>query len=186
MMIDIKEVLKKIEGHRIRLPIIILSVLIFLNLLFYFVFILPVKKETTAKNNQYQALRTDLNKKIHYKKVKNEISEFYKILPDKRDFTKIINFISTGAKKNGLKMPAISYQQEKDDNAKKDSKAINGYEKTTLLFSVVGRYEGIRKLIYEIESSGYFLIIEDMNLEKKDDKVADSVNLQIKVAAYTR
>lgn len=186
MMIDIKEALKMIEGHRIRLPIIILFALIFFNLLFHFVFILPVKKETTAKKNQYQALRTDLDQKIQYKKVKNDISEFYKILPDKRDFTKIINFISTGAKKNGLKMPAISYQQEKDDNAKKDSKAIHEYEKTTLLFSVQGRYEGIRKLIYEIESSGYFFIIEDMNLKKNDAKVSDSVNLQIKVAAYTR
>lgn len=186
MMIDIKEGLKKIERYRIRLPIIILSVIIFLNLLFYFVFILPVKKEAKAKNNQYQALRTGLNQKIQYKRTKSDVSEFYKTLSDKRDFTKIINFISTGAKKNGLKMPAISYQQEKADDAKKDSKAINGYEKTTLLFSVQGRYEGIRSLIYEIESSGYFLIIEDMNLEKKDDKVADSVNLQIKVSAYTK
>ncbi|MFZ3090669.1 MAG: type 4a pilus biogenesis protein PilO [Nitrospirota bacterium] len=181
-----KEVLKKIERYRIKLPIIILSVFIFLNLLFYFVFILPVKKETTVKNNQYQALRTGLNQKIQYKKTKSDISEFHKTLPDKRDFTKIINFISTGAKKNSLKMPAITYQQEKADDAKKDSKAINGYEKTTLLFSVQGRYEGIRRLIYEIESSGYLLIIEDMNLEKKDNKAADLVNLQIKVAAYTK
>lgn len=186
MMIDIKKNLKKIERYRIRLPIIILSVFIFLNLLFYFIFILPVKKETAAKNNQYQALRTGLNQKIQYKKAKNEISEFYKTLPDKRDFTKIINFISTAAKKNSLKMPAIAYQQEKADDAKKDSKAINGYEKTTLLFSVHGRYEGIRRLIYEIESSGYFLTIEDMSLEKKDDKAPDSISLQIKVSAYTK
>lgn len=186
MMINTKKGLKKIERYRISLPIIILSIFIFLNLLFYFVFILPVKKETKVKSNQYQALRTGLNQKIQYKNAKNDVSEFYKILPDKRDFTKIINFISTGAKRNGLKMPGISYQQEKADDAKKDSKAINGYEKTTLLFSVQGKYEGIRRLIYEIESSGYFLIIEDINLERKDDKAADSVNLQIKVAAYTK
>lgn len=186
MMMDIKESLKKIEKYRIRLPIIILSIFIFINLLFYFVFILPVKKETKTKNNQYQALRTGLNQKIQYKKAKNEISEFYKTLPDKMDFTKIINFISSSAKRNGLKMPSISYQQDKADDAKKNSKAIDGYEKTTLLFSVQGRYEGIRRIIHEIESAGYFLIIEDMNLERKDDKAADSVNLQIKVAAYTK
>jgi Tfp pilus assembly protein PilO len=185
-MIDIKENLKKIERYRIRLPIIILFIFVFANLFFYFVFILPVKKETAAKNNQYQALRTGLNQKTQYKKANGGISEFYKTLPEKKNFTKIINFISTSAKRNGLKMPGISYQQEKADDAKKDSKAINGYEKTTLLFSVQGRYEGIRRLIYEIESSGYFFIIEDMNLDKKDDKAADSVNLQIKVAAYTK
>ena len=185
-MINIKENLKKIKRYRIRLPIIILFIFVFANLFFYSVFILPVKKETAAKNNQYQALRTGLNQKTQYKKAKNDVSEFYKTLPEKRDFTMIINFISTAAKRNGLKMPAITYQQEKADDAKKDSKAKNGYEKTALLFSVQGRYVGIRRFIYEIESAGYFLIIEDMNLERKDDKAADSVYLQIKMAAYTK
>lgn len=183
---NIKENLKKIEKYRIRLPIIILSIFIFINLLFYFVFILPEKKEAKAKNNQYQTLRTGLNQKIQYKKTKNDVSEFYRSLPEKRDFTKVINFISSSAKRNSLKMPGISYQQEKSDDAKKESKTVHGYEKTILSFSVQGRYEGIRRLIHEIESAGYFLIIEDMNLERKDDKAADSVNLQIKVAAYTK
>lgn len=65
-----------------------------------------------------------MNQKIQYKKTKSDISEFHKTLPDKRDFTKIINFISTGAKKNSLKMPAITYQQEKADDAKRIARRL--------------------------------------------------------------
>lgn len=186
-MIDIKELKKEIERYGIlKVPVIILSILILVNILSYLFFILPVKRGIEINNKEYLSLRTNLNQKIQFKRARKDMEEFYKALQPKSDFTKIINFISNSVKRNGLSMPAITYQQEKLEEGKKAASKDKPYEKTLLTFSVHGRYEGIRRLIYEIESSQYFLIIEDMDLQKKQDKAQNLITLQIKVAAYTR
>lgn len=186
-MIDIKELKKEIEKYRIlKVPVIILSILILINIFSYLFFIHPVKRDIENNNREYLALKTNLNQKIQFKSARKDMEEFYKALQSKNDFTKIMNFISNSVKRNGLSMPAIAYQQEKSEEDKKTSAKGKPYEKTLLTFSVQGRYEGIRRLIYEIESFQYFLIIEDMDLQKKQDKVQNLITLQVKVAAFTK
>lgn len=191
MMIDAKKIISKAKQYKIlKVPMIVLLSLFAINILFYIIFLFPLKRSTAVKDGSYLALKSSINQKAQYKRTKEDIAEFYKTIPEKTDFTKIINFISNSAKKNGLKMPAITYQQEKSEQDAKKKMPKDDLEKTTLLFNVQGGYEGIRRLIYEIESAKYFLIIEDMNLqkrdEKKDDKIAGAITLQMKVAAYTR
>lgn len=183
---DIKGLKKEIQRYRsFKAPIIILTILILANILFILFMVFPLKKSIEVNNREHLSLRTNLNQKLQFKNARNDLEEFHRTLQYKGDFTKIINLISSSVKKNGLTMPTITYQREKTEDKKKTAKD-NLYEKTTLTFSVQGGYEGIRRLIYEIESSGYFFIIEDMNLEKKDDKAVNSINLQIRIAAYTR
>ncbi len=187
MMIDAKKIISKAKQYKIlKVPMIVLLSLFAINILFYIIFLFPLKRSTAVKGGSYLALKSSINQKAQYKRTKEDIAEFYKTIPEKTDFTKIINFISNSAKKNGLKMPAITYQQEKSEKDAKKKMLEGDLEKTALLFSVQGGYEGIRRLIYEIESAKYFLIIEDMNLQKKDDKIAGAITLQMKVAAYTR
>ncbi len=191
MMIGAKKIINKAKQYKmLKIPIIVLFLILGVNILFYIIFLFPAKRNIAVKGSSYLALKSNINQKAQYKKTKEDIAEFYKTIPEKTNFTKIINFISNSAKKSGLKMPAITYQQEKSEQDAKKKMPKDDLEKTTLLFNVQGGYEGIRRLIYEIESAKYFLIIEDMNLqkrdEKKDDKSTGSITLQMKVAAYTR
>ena len=72
---------------------------------------------------------------------------------------------------------AISYQPDKVE--------IPGMVKVMISFNVKGPYQEIRKLIYTLEQSRYFLIVENLVLTSSA-KEGEIIQLQLRIAAYLR
>ena len=71
----------------------------------------------------------------------------------------------------------MQYHQDKQDN-KKTGLAQKG----TISFEAFGAYEAIRKFIFELETSGTYLIIEKLSAERS--KKTEDVAFKIRIGTY--
>ena len=78
------------------------------------------------------------------------------------------------AKSNDVRIPAMQYQQD----TKKDGLAAKG----SISFEAFGAYEAIRRFIYELETSGTYLIIEKLTAERSKKK--KDIAFKMRVGTY--
>src|SRR4029077_15301913 len=91
--------------------------------------------------------------------------------------------ISDVAKRDGVKLPALSYTLEKSGE--------NLATKAVLQGVVTGRYEDLRRFIYHMEASeGLLLFVEDLSVEGsselKGEQKGRRITVTIRLATYIR
>ena len=111
------------------------------------------------------------------REIDTELRYFYsQILGNKEEkLLEILKEIDLLAHRYGLMKSNISYidkQLEKEKLIQLD-----------IVFPLTGRYSDIRRFIYSIEESDYFLIIDRVELVSLD-RATDNVNLNIHLRAY--
>ena len=160
------------EVSQCLLPLSIATLIaIILSIGIYMLRLAPSQDRLRDTNLTFQRV---LNTHNQYKGSWNTqlaLQEVWEQMPARKGFTGIGVSISALAKSHNVRIPDMGYDMKKF----RHQLATKG----TLSFKAAGRYEAIRKFIYELESQWPQLFIEKLTAEraKKGTDVAFSINV---------
>ncbi|HET8721445.1 MAG TPA: type 4a pilus biogenesis protein PilO [Nitrospira sp.] len=111
------------------------------------------------------------------KRAKQDLAQVWAALPQERDFAPLALGITEEAKRNHVTLPALSYKTE--------STAVFNTSKGLLQGTMSGRYEDLRRFIYDIETADELVYIEDVDLVPSATQ-RDHLTFNIKIITYLR
>lgn len=139
--------------------------------------VVPLQKEIAAKEITWRSERPKIGQLTTLKAAQQDLLLFHRRLPEEAAIPEVVSFVSESATAHRLSIPAISYQPE--------NVGAPGLMRVQISFSVRGNYRDIRNLIYRLEQSRYFLILENLVLASSTRKnEGDAIELQLRIAAY--
>ena len=156
-------------------PLLIVGALAAALLFFHFGVVGRAQNQLEAKEEAWKLERPKIGQLALLKTTQEDLVRFRKALPPETAFPQLISFISDLADKRSLSIPGISYQP-----AETEAPSV---ARILISFNLKGDYRDIRKFIYEIEQSSYFLIIENMVLASSP-KEGEKIQLELRTAAY--
>ena len=112
------------------------------------------------------------------RKARNDLSQVWAVLPAERDFAPLALGISEEAKRDRVTLPALSYKTEPTLVAHTSKGLLQG--------SMSGRYEDLRRFIYNLETAEELLFIEDLELARQGGAQDQMLTFNIKIATYLR
>lgn len=112
------------------------------------------------------------------RKAKTDLAQVWAMLPAERDFSPLALGISEEAKRDRVNLPALSYRTEPTTVANTSKGLLQG--------SMSGRYEDLRRFIYDLETAEEFLLIEDIELARSSAAQGQTLTFNIKIATYLR
>lgn len=112
------------------------------------------------------------------RKAKQDLSQVWAVLPAERDFSPLALGISEEAKRDRVTLPALSYKTEPT--------LVPNTSKGLLQGSMSGRYEDLRRFIYDLETAEELLFIEDLQLTRSGNAQDQTLTFNIKIATYLR
>lgn len=158
-------------------PLSLVALLAAGALFFHFAVLVPLEENLKSKEVSWRSERPKIGQLTRLKTAQEELLQFWETLPVETALPQLVSFISESAGEHRLSIPAISYQPDKVE--------IAGMVKVVISFNVKGSYQEIRKLIYTLEQSDYFLVIENLVLASSA-KEGEVIQLQLRIAAYLR
>ncbi len=112
------------------------------------------------------------------RKARKDLSQVWAVLPAERDFAPLALGISEEAKRDRITLPALSYKTEPTLVAHTSKGLLQG--------SMSGRYEDLRRFIYDLETAAELLFIEDLELTRSGGAQDQTLTFNIKIATYLR
>jgi Tfp pilus assembly protein PilO len=106
-----------------------------------------------------------------------ELAQVWAALPEERDFAPLALGITEEAKRNQVTLPALSYKTE--------STPVANTTKGVLQGTMSGRYEDLRRFLYDIETADELVYIEDLDLVPSVTQ-QDHLTFNIKIVTYLR
>ena len=134
------------------------------------------KREQLEK--EWVASRQLLMRHREARKTKKDLSQVWAVLPVERDFAPLALGISEEAKRDHVTLPALSYKTEPT--------LVTNTSKGLLQGTMTGRYEDLRRFIYDLETAEELLFIEDMELSRATGQQDQNLTFNIKIATYLR
>lgn len=111
------------------------------------------------------------------RRAKKDLAQVWAALPEERDFAPLALGITEEAKRNHVTLPALSYKTE--------STPVTYTSKGVLQGTMSGRYEDLRRFIYDIETADELVYIEDVDLVQSATQ-QDHLTFNIKIVTYLR
>ncbi len=118
---------------------------------------------------------------MHHREARNaakDLTQVWATLPDERDFGPLALGISDEATREGVTLPALSYKTVPTPVAHTTKGLLQG--------SMSGRYEDLRRFIYDLETADELLFIEDLELNRAGNLQGAALTFNIKIATYLR
>jgi len=140
----------------------------------YFGMLVPVESRHIQVMTTLQQLQQQQARRITAKTVQGQLAKVWERLPVPEDFTDLGVTITMLATSNKVRIPGMQYQQAN----KKDGLTAKG----SISFEAFGAYEAIRKFIYQLETSGTYLIIEQLTAERSKKK--KDIAFKMRVGTY--
>lgn len=112
------------------------------------------------------------------KKARQDLVEVWAVLPLERDFAPLALGITEEAKRNRVTLPALSYKTEATPVAKTSKGILQG--------TMTGRYEDLRRFLYELETAEEWIIIEDLELVRPANQQEQTLTFNIKISTFLR
>ncbi len=112
------------------------------------------------------------------RKAKQDLRQVWAVLPAERDFAPLALGISEEAKRDRVTLPALSYKTEPTPVANTSKGLLQG--------SMSGRYEDLRRFIYDLETAEELLFIEDLELTQAGGAQDQMLTFKIKIGTYLR
>ncbi|MDR4472703.1 MAG: type II secretion system protein M [Nitrospira sp.] len=122
--------------------------------------------------------RQQLNRHKEAKKAKADLQRVWAVLPLFRDFAPLALGVTEEAKRDQVTLPALSYKTEKT--------SVPDASKAVLQGTVTGRYEDLRRFLYNLESAEELLFIEDLNLVRSGNVQDQQLTFNIRISTYLR
>lgn len=137
----------------------------------YFFILVPSQSRLTDTTLAYERVQHTFKQHRMALNTQLTLEKVWKQLPPRKGFTGLGVAISNLAKSNNVRIPEIGYNIKKF----RHQLATQG----TMSFKAAGRYEAIRKFIYQLESKWPQLFIEKLTAEraKKGNEVAFSIEV---------
>ena len=123
--------------------------------------------QVRKEHQQHQAAR----------RAKQDLAQVWAALPEERDFAPLALGITEEAKQNHVTLPALSYKTE--------STPVANTSKGVLQGTMSGRYEDLRRFLYDIETADELVYIEDVDLVPSATQ-HDHLTFNIKIVTYLR
>ncbi len=118
---------------------------------------------------------------MHHKavrKAREDLAQVWSVLPVERDFAPLALGITEEAKRNRVILPALSYKTEPTPVANTSKGVLQG--------TMTGRYEDLRRFLYDVETAEELVYIEDLELVPSDAQQDKTLKFNIKIATYLR
>ncbi|WP_455379328.1 type 4a pilus biogenesis protein PilO [Petrachloros mirabilis] len=112
------------------------------------------------------------------RRVKRDLAQVWSVLPAEQDFAALALGITEEAKRNRLHLPDLSYKTERASPG-------NGV-KGVLQGTISGRYEDLRRFLYDIETAEELLFIEHLDLVPSSTKNDPMLTFNVKIATFLR
>jgi Tfp pilus assembly protein PilO len=112
------------------------------------------------------------------KKARQDLVEVWSVLPFERDFAPLALGITDEAKRNRVTLPALSYKTEATPVAKTSKGILQG--------TMTGRYEDLRRFLYDLETAEEWIIIEDLELVHPANQQEQMLTFNIKISTFLR
>ena len=143
----------------------------------YGVGIVRTQEQRAALEQEWASARQILMRHGEAKKARRDLNQVWAVLPSERDFTPLALGISEEAKRDRVTLPALSYKTEPT--------LVPHTSKGLLQGSMSGRYEDLRRFIYDLETAEELLLIEDLELARSGGQNS-MLTFNIKIATYLR
>lgn len=127
---------------------------------------------------EWEEARQVLMQHREARKARKDVSQVWAALPSERDFAPLALGISEEAKHDNVTLPALSYKTEATTVAHTSKGVLQG--------SMTGKYEDLRRFIYDLETAEELLFIEDLELAGSSHPGEPQVTFNIKIATYLR
>lgn len=138
----------------------------------------PATHRLAEAEAAWSAARQRVASRMEARQVQKNLNAILNALPEQRDFAQLPLTISVLARRDRVSMPNLSYTQGKSE--------AGGFSKAALKGSAAGRYEDLRRFIYDLEASEGFLFIEDLDVGRHSAKQGEAVTVQVTLSTYVR
>ena len=111
-------------------------------------------------------------------KARKDLAQVWSVLPVERDFAPLALGITEEAKRDRVILPALSYKTETTPVANTSKGVLQG--------TMTGRYEDLRRFLYDVETAEELVYIEDLELVRSGAQQDQTLTFNIKIATYLR
>ncbi len=162
------------NGKQLRTVAIVFAVLVCINLALYLFFLAPSAARLKTGETTAAELRMRHAEAVLFNEQKPLFAGLLAGIPAQKDMPLLVKALEQMAKSLNLTVAAISY-----DIPRRESGEL---AMLSFSFPVEGGYPDIKRFIYEVETSGRVIGIQDVNLESDKGRV----QLQMKLMTYVR
>lgn len=136
-------------------------------------------EQSRAKlESEWNQARQDLTRHREAQKARKDLAQVWSVLPVERDFAPLALGITEEAKRDRVILPALSYKTEPTPVANTSKGLLQG--------TMTGRYEDLRRFLYDVETAEELVYIEDLELVPSDAQQNEKLTFNIKIATYLR
>ena len=128
--------------------------------------------------SEWNQARQELTRHREAQKAQKDLAQVWSVLPVERDFTPLALGITEEAKRDRVTLPALSYKTEPTSVANTSKGLLQG--------TMTGRYEDLRRFLYDVETAEELVYIEDLELVQSDAQQNKTLTFNIKIATYLR
>lgn len=136
------------------------------------------ERQRAQVESEWAQARHQLSRHKEAKKARQDLVEVWSVLPFERDFAPLALGITEEAKRNRVTLPALSYKTEATPVARTSKGILQG--------TMTGRYEDLRRFLYELETAEEWIIIEDLDLVHPANQQEQTLTFNIKISTFLR
>lgn len=159
-----------------RWGIVLLSLLVVTGVT-HVVFVAPAQRDVEEKEKAWQSARRQATQMVLYKEAAADLATFFRELPERKDFSTVVTRLEALAKQHHLTIPSVTYDAEDLEQ--------NGLMKIAISFQVRGKYEEIRRFLYDLERLKGFFTVDHIALATAGSD-ENLMALQMKMASYLK
>ena len=162
------------ENKALRAAALSCAGLLCADIVLYSLLIVPAAKGLTARESSYAVLKKQHTEAILFEKQKKELAGIKEGIPAQKDMPLLVKELVQTARRLNLTVSSIQYDIPK-----------RGSDELTMLtfsFPAEGRYAGVKRFIYEVETSDRFVGVQDVKLDSDQGRV----KLQMKLVTYVK
>src|SRR5574337_198964 len=162
------------DNGKLRSALLLCTGLVCADLILYAALVVPATERLHASETKYRELRRSRAEAVQFEKQKRDLAGIVAGSPSQKDMPLLIKDLVQSARRLGLSVSSITY----------DIPRRSGEDLAMLSFSfpVEGRYADIKRFIYEVETSGSVVGIQDLKL----DGTKGRISLNMKLATYIK
>ncbi len=128
--------------------------------------------------SEWNQARQSLTHHREAQKAQKDLAQVWSVLPVERDFAPLALGITEEAKRNRVILPALSYKTEPAPVANMSKGVLQG--------TMTGRYEDLRRFLYDIETAEELVYIENLELVRSGAQQDQTLTFNIEIATYLR
>lgn len=136
------------------------------------------ERQRAQLESEWAQARHQLTHHKEAQKARQDLVEVWSLLPFERDFAPLALGITEEAKRNHVTLPALSYKTETTPVAKTSKGILQG--------TMTGRYEDLRRFLYDLETAEEWIIIEDLELVHPTNQQEQTLTFNIKIWTFLR